>query len=284
MRILIKEKHSMNKEMKYLCTGASGFLGEELVKRLGGNVRVLARNEGKLVALKEKFPNIEIVIGDIRDPFVCDKAMQGVDGVIHAAALKHVGIAEENVKECIEINIPIALLEATRKHKPKFIIAISTDKAASRKGVYGTTKFLMERLFAEYEKLNPDTRYRTVRYGNVLYSTGSVLCKWKDKMTAGEPITITDPNATRFFWTVEQAVDLIFECLEKATDSTPYNCPMKAMRMGDLLAAMMDTYGTVEVNEIGLQEGENMHEIIVEGGEDSSQAEMFTKTEILSLI
>ncbi len=270
--------------MQYLVTGGSGFLGEELVKRLGGNVRVLARNEGKLVALKEKFPNIEIIVGDIRDPFVCDKAMQGVEGVFHLAALKHVGIAEEHVRECISINIPLSLLEATRKHKPKFIIGISTDKAASRKGVYGTSKYLMERLFSEYEKLNHDTKYRIVRYGNVLYSTGSVLCKWRDKMIAGEPITITDPNATRFFWTVDQAVDLIFECLDKATDASHYNCPMKAMRMGDLLSAMLDTYGTVDVKEIGLQAGENMHEIIVEGGQDSSQSEMFTKEEILKLI
>lgn len=269
----------------YLVTGGSGFLGQELIARLEGKIRVLARNEGKLVELKEKFPNIEIMVGDVSDPYVCNRAMQGVEGVFHLAALKHVGLAEENIKEAIETNIPFALLESTRKYKPKFIIGISTDKAASRKGVYGTTKFLMERLFSEYEKLNPDTQYRIVRYGNVLYSTGSVLTKWKDRMTKGQEITITDSNATRFFWTVKQAVDLIFECLNKAKDSTPYVCEMKAMRMGALLQAMILKYGkNVAISEVGLQPGENLHEIITENGIDSSQSEQFSVKEIMELI
>ena len=272
--------------MKYLVTGGSGFLGQELIKRLDGEVRVLARNEANLVFVKEKFRNVEIMTGDVADSYTCDRAMQGVDGVFHLAAMKHVGLAEQNVRECINSNIPIALLEATRKYKPKFIIGISTDKAASRKGVYGTTKFLMERLFAEYEKANPDTKYRIVRYGNVIYSTGSVLCKWRDKIKEGEPVTITDPNATRFFWTVRQAVDLIFECLENATDPKPYACPMKAIRMGDLLDVMLEKYqGTGSaINTIGLQPGENMHEIITEDGPDSSQVERFSREEIMEMI
>jgi UDP-N-acetylglucosamine 4,6-dehydratase len=275
--------------MKYLLTGGSGFLGQELIKRLPRDplvtIRVLARNEGQLVKLKEEFNNVEIVVGDVSDPFTCDKAMQGVRGVYHLAAMKHVGLAEENVKECIDTNIPVALLEATRKHKPNFIIGISTDKAASRKGVYGTTKFLMERLFDEYAKLNPDTKYRIVRYGNVIYSTGSVLCKWRDKLKKGEEITITDPEATRFFWTVEQAVDLIFECLNKATDSKPYVTEMKGMKLGNLMSAMTGKYGLPKkVNIIGLQQGENLHEKITEDGPDSSEVEQYTVEEIFELI
>ena len=273
--------------MKYLITGGSGFLGVELIKRLEGHdIRVLARNEGKLVELKEKFPNVEIVIGDIEDPYSCDRALQGVDGVYHLAGLKHVRLAEENVREAINSNVPITLLEATRKHKPQFVIGISTDKAASRKGVYGCTKFLMERLFCEYEKLNSSTKYRIVRYGNVIYSTGSVLCKWREKIKEGEPVIITDPDATRFFWTVDQAVDLIFEALEKSPDAKPYACSMKAIRMGDLLDAMLEKYkGTGSaIKVIGLQPGENMHEIITEDGPDSSQAEKHSKEEIMEMI
>lgn len=269
---------------KILVTGGSGFLGRELIKRLDGEVRVLARNEGNLVKLKSEFPNIEIMVGDVSDPYICDRAMQGVDGVYHLAALKHVGLAEENVYQTINSNIPMALLEATRKHKPKFIMGISTDKAASRKGVYGATKFLMERLFAEYEKLNPDTKYRIVRYGNVIYSTGSVLCKWKDAMQKGEDVVLSDPRATRFFWTVEKAIDLIFECLEKATDATPYKCSMKAIEMGDLLNAMMIKYGKVNVRLTGLQAGENLHEVIDETGPDSSQVERFTTKELMEIL
>jgi UDP-N-acetylglucosamine 4,6-dehydratase/UDP-glucose 4-epimerase len=273
--------------MRYTIFGGSGFLGNELVKRLDGDLLVVARNEGNLVALKEKHPRIEIMVGDVSDPYVCDRACKDADGIYNLSALKHVGLAEQNVKQAIESNIPIALLEATRKYKPKFIIGISTDKAASRKGVYGTTKFLMERLFSEYEKLNPNTKYRIVRYGNVLYSTGSVLTKWKDKILKGEEVIITEPTATRFFWTVEQAVDLIFECLEEAIDSTPYITSMKSMEMGDLLDAMIEKYAQgkkIPIKEIGLQSGENMHEIITEDGIDSSETEQFTIEEIMQLI
>lgn len=272
-----------------LVTGGSGFLGQELIKRLDGPIRVLARNEGNLVALKERFPTIEIMLGDVADPYVCDRAMEGVDEVYHLAAIKHVGLAEENVRQTIQTNIPIALLEATRKHKPKVFIAISTDKAASRKGVYGCTKYLMERLVAEYEKMNVDTKYRIVRYGNVIYSTGSVLVKWKEKLQKGEEIVITEKKATRFFWTVEQAVDLIFECLAKAKDSTPYVTEMKSIQMGDLLAAMIKKYAIrwkshEFVKVIGLQPGENLHEIIVEGGQTSEEAEKYTQEEIMEMI
>lgn len=267
-----------------LITGGSGFLGQELVKRLHGPIRVLARNEGNLVALKEKFPNIEIMLGDIADPFVVEKAMQGVDEVYNLAAIKHVGLAEVNVRETVQANIPLALLQATLKFKPKVFISISTDKAASRKGVYGCTKYLMERLMAEYEKINPDTKYRVVRYGNVIYSTGSVLVKWREKMQRGEEVIITDPTATRFFWTVEQAVDLIFECLDRATDSSPYMTTMKSIRIGDLLEAMKRKYGDVPHREIGLQQGENLHEVIIEGGPTSEETEKFTINEIELMI
>src|SRR3990167_4808776 len=190
--------------MKYLITGGSGFLGHELIKRLDGKIKVVARNEGNLIALKEKFPYIEIVTGNIADSYICQKVCSDIDGIFHLAAFKHVGLAEkENVRECVLSNIQgsLNLLEETRKNKPEFIIGISTDKAAQVKGVYGATKFLMERLFDEYADTNPATKYRVVRYGNVMYSTGSVLCKWKDKIQAGEPVIVTDLNATRFFWT-----------------------------------------------------------------------------------
>lgn len=278
---------------RYLVTGGSGFLGQELIKRLlaqGHDVRVIARNEGKLVELKDKFPAVEIIVGDIMDKSIVDRAMTDVDGVYHLAAMKHVGLAEENVWQCIQSNIlgTQNLLEATRKHGPAFMIGISTDKAASRKGVYGTTKFLMEQLFREYEKIGGYTKYRIVRYGNVIYSTGSVLSKWKEKILKGEGITITDPDATRFFWTVEQAVDLIFECLKNATDSKPYMTSMKSIRIQDLAAAMLEKYGKKDflypVAKIGLQPGENMHEIIVEGGLDSSQVQRYSEVEIERMI
>ena len=170
----------------YLVTGGSGFLGIPLCERIlsqGGKVRTIARDEGKLIELKQQFPSIEILTGDISDRFEVKQAMKGVTGVFHLAASKHVGIAEKQVRECIKSNTlgSLYILEESLNTKPEFILGVSTDKAAKVAGVYGATKLLMERLFGQFEALNPETQYRIVRYGNVLYSTGSVLCKQKDR-------------------------------------------------------------------------------------------------------
>jgi UDP-N-acetylglucosamine 4,6-dehydratase/UDP-glucose 4-epimerase len=165
---------------------------------------------------------------------------------------------------------------------------ISTDKTAIVSGVYGASKFLMERLTHQFEANYPKHTYRVVRYGNVLYSTGSVLCKWKDLLEQNKEIIITNPDATRFYWTVEQAVDLIFDCLENAIDSQPYVPEMKSMRMGDLLTAMSNKYlpsdGTLKVKEIGMQPGENLHEKVLADGIPSNEAEKFTIEEIQDMI
>ncbi len=180
------------------------------------------------------------------------------------------------------------ILEHSLDHPTlKFVLSVSTDKAAQVAGVYGATKFLMERAIKQYEELNPNVLYRTVRYGNVLYSTGSVLCKWKDLISQGKEVIITDPNATRFFWSVEDAIQLIIDCMNIATDSTPY-CPiMKSMRVDDLLQAMIQKYSNgqnIPVKIIGLQPGENLHERVLEDGPFSNEVEHFTINEILPMI
>jgi UDP-N-acetylglucosamine 4,6-dehydratase/5-epimerase len=281
----------MDLSKTYLITGGSGFLGLELIKRLTDigckNLISVSRNEGKSVQLKELFPHVEIILGDISDQYISHKACNYVDGIFHLAAFKHVGLAEkENVRSCVLDNIQgtLNILEESRKRKVDFVIGISSDKAAQVKGVYGATKFIMERLFSEYEITNPATKYFICRYGNVLYSTGSVLCKWKDKMIKGQPVTITDENATRFFWTVRQAVDLIFDCLSNAKDSSPFITPMKSIRLGDLLEAMMNKYGRVPVETIGMQIGENLHESITSDGVDSFHSDRYTLEEINEII
>jgi UDP-N-acetylglucosamine 4,6-dehydratase/UDP-glucose 4-epimerase len=282
----------LSKEKKLLITGGAGYLGSALIKRLteGGyaDLRVVARNEGQLVKIKEKYPHIEVVTGDISDEFIAEKACQDVDGIFHLAAFKHIGLAEENVRTCVDSNVvgTINILKHSIWNHLDFIIGISTDKAAQVSGVYGATKMLMERLFQEYEKVVPDTEYRIVRYGNALYSTGSVLCKWKEKLEKGGELIITDPDSTRFYWTVDQAVDLIFECLEKAKDATPYCPEMKSIRTGDLLEAMVQKYSKEApvVDWIGLQKGENMHEKLTEDGLDSSQTKQYNLEEIKEMI
>lgn len=276
----------------YLVTGGTGFLGTPLIERIlndGGRVRVMARNEGKLITLKHNNPSIEIYPGDISNEFEVRQAMKGVNGVFHLAAAKHVGLAETFVKECTNSNTvgSLNILEASMDEPVEFVLGISTDKAAQVAGVYGASKLLMERLFNQYANINEDCKYRIVRYGNVLYSTGSVLCKWKDLIERGQEVVVTEPKATRFFWTVEQALDLIYDCMEFATDAKPFVPDMKSMSIDNLLKAMIEKYGNgqdISVKVIGLQDGENLHEKVKDEGPYSNEVEEFTIEEIKELI
>jgi UDP-N-acetylglucosamine 4,6-dehydratase len=277
-----------------LVTGGSGFLADSLVSRLLLNpenkIRLFSRNEGSLIKMKQKYPQVEIFTGDMSDKFEVHQACKGITQVYHLAAFKHVGLAEEFPRECVKSNLigSLNLLDESLEHETiNTVVLISTDKAAQISGVYGSSKFLMERLTKQYETLNPEINYRIVRYGNVLYSTGSVLCKWKELIEANKPCIITEPAATRFYWTREQAVDLIFDCLENAVDSNPYCPTMKSIRIDDLFTAMVKKYGedyTIEPKIIGLQPGENLHEKILEDGPYSNEVESYSVEEIMDLI
>ncbi len=282
----------IKKNKLYLVTGGGGFLGKPLVKKIlsdGGRVRVIGRDEGTLILLKQTHPSIEIYSGDISDEFEVVQAMKDVHAVFHLAASKHVGLAETFVRENIKSNTmgSLNIFNQSLKQELEFILSISTDKAAQVSGVYGATKLLMERLSSQFEKLNTNCKYRVVRYGNVLYSTGSVLCKWKSLIEQNKEVVVTEPKATRFFWTVEQAIELIFDCLERAKDSSPYCPDMKSMSIDNLLQAMIEKYGNgkdVPVKVIGLQQGENLHEKVMDEGPYSNEVDQFTKDEIKNLI
>jgi len=284
----------IEKNKLYLVTGGGGFLGQPLVKHIlneGARVRIIGRDEGTLVMMKERHPSIEIHPGDISDEFEVKQAMKDVDGVFHLAASKHVGLAETFVRENLKSNVigSFNIYEQSLKQDLDFVLAISTDKAAQVVGVYGATKLMMERLSKQYQNLNPNCKYRIVRYGNVLYSTGSVLCKWKDLIEQNKELIVTEPDATRFFWTVEQAIDLILDCMENAIDSTPYCPSMKSMSIKSLLGAMVEKYGnsnwdSYPIKIIGLQPGENFHEKVLDEGPFSNEVEQFTIEEIKELI
>lgn len=281
---------------KYVVTGGSGFLGGKLIERIisdGGLVITISRNEGKLIDLKNMFGDkIEIFTGDISNEFSVMQVFSDneIDGVFHLAAFKHVGLAETQSIECTNSNVigSINILNIASKKNVNFILGISTDKAAQVSGTYGASKLLMEKLFEQYEKTYINTKFRIVRYGNVLYSTGSVLCKWKELIKNGKEVTITEPNATRFFWTIDQAIDLIFDCMENAKNAKPYVPIMKGISIGNLLEAMIIKYKPIGIDIpikiIGLQKGENFHEKIIEDGLNSSEAEQFTINEIIDLI
>lgn len=276
----------------YLVTGGSGFLGRKLVDRIvrgGGRVRCLARNEGNMLKLEDPTgASIEIYPGDVSDPVAVKQAFKGVAGVFHLAAFKFVGLSETFSRECVRSNVvgTLNVLEASLENDLEFVIGISTDKAARISGVYGASKYLMEKLFEQFQSINSKTKYRIVRYGNVLYSTGSVLCKWKELMLSGKQCVITDPNATRFYWTVDSAIDLIFDCLKNAVDATPYCPTMKSVRIGDLFEAMSQLYyqNPVEPKIIGLQPGENMHETMGNHIPDSESSLKFTIEELKTML
>lgn len=278
---------------KYLITGGSGFLGGELITRIlneGGEVITVARNEGQLIKLKQKFPTVDIQTGDITNKFSVHRVMKGVTGVFHLAAFKHVGMAETQSIECIGSNVIGSknVLECSVEEGVEFVIGISTDKAAQVTGVYGATKLLMEKMFKQYKVDYPSIKFRLVRYGNVLYSTGSVLCKWRDLLRNGEEVIVTEPSATRFFWTLDQAVDLIYDCMRDATDCEIHFPSMKSMSIDNLLKAMAQKYlpdgKELRIKTIGLQPGENLHEKILEEGPASNEVEEFTIEEIKELI
>lgn len=266
--------------------GGSGFLGTALIQRLisfgNNNIIAIARNEGALVMLKEKFPAIQIIVGDIADQWVVKKAMKDAEEVYLLSALKHVGLAETEVKSCINTNIIgcMNIIDESLTTKPKLLMFISTDKASQPMGVYGCSKKIGEKLIYEAESINADTKYRIVRYGNVWGSTGSLITKWKPKMLRGEEIILTEPEASRFFWSVDEAVDLIFECIKKSDSSDPFIPTMKAVKMSVVLAACMEIYGNCPVKIIGLQPGENKVET-TDGILFSDQAEQFTKEEFI---
>jgi UDP-N-acetylglucosamine 4,6-dehydratase len=257
---------------KVVVTGATGYLGDKLVETLiqqDKYVHAVARNEGKLIELKSKHKNLEIFPCPVENECLVRKAVKDCSGIFHLASFKDVNLAEKHALKTIETNIfgALNLLRATVENKSiKFIVASSSDKAEKISGVYGASKFLVERLFEEFSLLNSgNCKYRVVRYGNILHSTSSVVVKWREAITTGNDITITDPSATRFFLTRDVAINAIFECLEKAPDTRPYLPSMKALSLKELLDLMILKYGKgkqCNIIDIGLREGENKHERI----------------------
>ena len=275
---------------KYLVTGGTGVVGYELCNRIlkmGGKVLVLSRTEEKLKKLQEKYKEIEILVSDILNKELVRKAIKEVRGVFHLTALAQ-GMQSGKPIESINTNILGSMNVLGESSEKDFVLGVSSDKVVQVSGNYGATKFLMERLFTEFEEINPGTKYRVVRLGNVIYSVDSVLEKWKSRIENNGEVIITEPKATRFFMTKEQSVDMIFNCLENSTDSTPYFENIKSTSMGNLLEAMSNKYlpmgSELSVKEIGLQPNENLHERIVEGGSYTNEIEQYTIEELEEMI
>ena len=294
----------IKKDKLYLITGGTGVVGQALCSRilyLGGRVRVMSRSIDKLLKLQEKYKSIEIQEGDVTNNNNLAKAYIDVTGVFHLAALVQAmqsGGASDSIitnligsmnvlNQSLSTKVFSPYLNGARDYQVDFVLGVSSDKAVQISGPYGATKFLMERLFEEFQETNKDIKYRVVRMGNVIYSIDSVLYKWKSLLEQGEEVMVTEPKATRFFMTKGQSVDLMLNGLE--TDSPKPYCDIpKSTSIGNLLQAMANKYlpkgKELKVKEIGLQPNENLHEQIVDGGLMSNEMEQYTIEELEKMI
>jgi UDP-N-acetylglucosamine 4,6-dehydratase/5-epimerase len=263
---------------RILVTGGTGSFGNAFVRRVFndydvGELVVFSRDEYKQHHMAQtwspsEFP-IRYFLGDIRDKARLIRAFNGIDYVVHAAALKHVPALEENPFEAVRTNVLGAqnIIEAALERDVKRVVAISTDKAVSPVNLYGATKLVMEKLIAA---ANAYVRYRDihfslVRYGNVVGSRGSVIPLFADLISNGCcELPITDPRMTRFWITLEQGVDLVLSALAQAKGGETFIPKIPSMSMVDLVAAMPVPCTT---RDIGRRPGEKIHETLISESE-----------------
>ena len=259
---------------KVLITGGSGSLGMALTKKLletdVDTIRIFSREEWKQIQMQHALNDkrLRFFIGDVRDKERLSRALEDVNIVIHAAALKQVPVAEYNPFEAVKTNVygTQNLIESCLDKNIELALAIGTDKAVSPFNTYGATKLLMERLFisANYYKGSHDVKFLCVRYGNVLGSTGSLVPKIINQIQIDEKITITDPSMTRFNITMNQALELIFRALKKGTGGEVFIPKLKAYKVEDMRDVILDLLKAHNKTEIiSVRPGEKYHESLI---------------------
>ena len=255
-----------------LLTGGTGSFGQKftevmLTKYHPKVIRIFSRDELKQWEMQRKFNNDEVLrffIGDIRDKDRLHRAIEGVDIVIHAAALKQVPACEYNPSEAVNTNIGGAqnIIDISIEHNIPKVIALSTDKAVSPINLYGATKLCMERLFiAGNAYIGPkrQTRISCVRYGNVVGSRGSVIPLFKEQGAKGK-ITITHKSMTRFWLTLEQGVEFVIKCVEMMQGGEVFVPKIPSMSVIDLAGAISPG---CELEFTGIRPGEKINECLL---------------------
>jgi len=242
----------MFKEKNILITGGTGSLGTALTKRLlkldVDTIRIFSRNEEKQVEMESKFSDdrLRFFLGDVRDYARLSRAIEDIDIVFHAAALKHVPKIEYNPFEAIKTNVIGSqnVIDACIKNNVKKAICIGTDKAVSPLNTYGATKLLMEKLFVSannyLDKEKHPTQFIAVRYGNVLGSSGSVIPKFIEQIHKKTKLSITDAEMTRFSITMSEALDFILKATEIGKGSEIFVPKLKAYSIIDIKNALCE--------------------------------------------
>lgn len=257
-----------------LITGGTGSFGKKFTKRIlkeynPKKIIIFSRDEYKQHVMRQEFAKhdsrLRFFIGDVRDQKRLHRALDGVDVLIHAAALKHVPICEYNPIEAISTNIEGAknVINAAIDRGVKKIVALSTDKAVNPVNLYGATKLVSDKLFVSANAYTgkKDIDFSVVRYGNVAGSRGSVIPFFKKLIEGGaKHLPITDFRMTRFWITLDQGVDLVFKAIKESKGGEIYVSKIPSVKMTDLGRALAPE---LELKEIGIREGEKLHEVMI---------------------
>mgnify|MGYP000865316466 FL=1 len=258
-----------------LITGGTGSLGHALTKKLLNSgveaIRIFSRNESNQIAMESNFDDkrLRFFVGDIRDSERLFSALEDVDIVFHAAALKHVPKIEYNPFESIKTNVIGSqnVIDNSLKQNVEKVVCVGTDKAVSPLNTYGATKLLMEKLFVSANNYINTEKHRTkfvaVRYGNVLGSSGSVIPRFIDLIKKNKPITITDSDMTRFTITMDEALEFILNATIFGKGSEIFIPKLKSYEMSTLIESLNELCGEIKQEFVGIRPGEKFHETLI---------------------
>ena len=260
-----------------MITGGTGSFGSTVLKHFLDSdlkeIRIFSRDEKKQDDMRhelqakhpENAKKVKFYIGDVRNPQSIRDAMPGVDYIFHAAALKQVPSCEFFPMEAVRTNVigTDNVLTAAIEEGVECVICLSTDKAAYPINSMGMTKAIEEKVAIAKSRTSGKTKICCTRYGNVMCSRGSVIPLWIDQIKAGNPITITDPNMTRFLMNLDEAVDLVLFAFQHANPGDLFIQKSDASTIGDLAKAVQQLFGDTGTNIIGTRHGEKLFETLM---------------------
>ena len=276
----------MNKE-KILITGATGFIGKMLLKDLYNknfDITITSRRINELKVLKNRFPRVTIISGDLEDKIFVSSIINNIDIIYHLAGYKYVSLSESNIMESVMSNIYTTnnlLNSISLLNRPVNIKIISTNKTINIRGIYAATKFISERLSLDFEKKYKNIKVDIVYLANIFNSPGSIGEIWKNRIISNDEIKITNLNCTRFFLTHEQALNIL-QNKKLNLDS------IKTVKLSDLLDTLILKYNKnfnkKLIKKIGLGKNEDLHEFFPLKKHPSNLTQNYTIKELYEIL